>query len=486
LKPKCTHCKRLGHPEDRCRFKKKNQKSTSQRDKDKRTIAAAATTKKETHTTEAGSDNETLTAMDAETSIDAESFMIDDPFIDDTTEYNSYLASQASTNDDSSRLYDWLVDSGSTNHITNQRKLFTIYGETPGATIHRVGGKITQVIGRGKISLIAQYGTRKRTLHLKNVNYIPINKYNIFALGRWDSQGQTYKVYKGKLILYDRLNIPVLKGLKIASNIYPFQLLPSAIQTKQIAYTLSCTEPKQTWDTWHRRFGHVSYKGLRKIESDNLVDGFTVDTKSGTPDCIACMEAKQSVKPYAAKTAQQRHKGKLTHMDLWGKYDISSINGHQYYLLLVDDATRYVTLYFLKAKSEATQYVKNYLTHLHVRGITTHGICVDHGTKFVNKELKDWCQSKGMEIELTASYSPLQNGIAERMNRTLVELARAMLTTSKLPEFLWEPAILHAAYVRNRAYTTSIQGQTPYQGWEGTKPNVSHLREFGAPVWVLL
>jgi hypothetical protein len=155
LKPKCTHCKRLGHPEDRCRFKKKNQKSTSQRDKDKRTIAAAATTKKETHTTEAGSDNETLTAMDAETSIDAESFMIDDPFIDDTTEYNSYLASQASTNDDSSRLYDWLVDSGSTNHITNQRELFTIYGETPGATIHRVGGKITQVIGRGKISLIA-------------------------------------------------------------------------------------------------------------------------------------------------------------------------------------------------------------------------------------------------------------------------------------------------------------------------------------------
>jgi hypothetical protein len=183
-KPKCTHCKRLGHPEDRCRFKKKNQKSTSQRNKDKRTIAATAMTKKETHATEAGSDDETLTAMDAETSIDAESFMINDPFIDNTTEYDSYLASQASTNDDLSRLYDWLADSGSTNHITNQRKLFTIYKETPGATVHGVGGKITQVIGRGKISLIAQYGTCRRTLHLENVNYIPTNKYNIFALGR--------------------------------------------------------------------------------------------------------------------------------------------------------------------------------------------------------------------------------------------------------------------------------------------------------------
>jgi hypothetical protein len=65
--------------------------------------------------------------MDAETSIDAESLMIDDPFIDDTTEYDSYLASQASTNDDSSRLYDWLADSRSTNHITNRREIFTTY-----------------------------------------------------------------------------------------------------------------------------------------------------------------------------------------------------------------------------------------------------------------------------------------------------------------------------------------------------------------------
>jgi hypothetical protein len=61
-----------------------------------------------------------------------------------------------------------------------------------------------------------------------------------------------------------------------------------------------------------------------------------------------------------------------------------------------------------------------------------------------------------------------------------------MITGSKLPEFIWEHAIAHAAYVRNRAYTISISEMTPYQAWFGNKPNVSHLREFGAPVWVLL
>jgi hypothetical protein len=70
------------------------------------------------------------------------------------------------------------------------------------------------------------------------------------------------------------------------------------------------------------------------------------------------------------------------------------------------------------------------------------------------------------------------------MNRTLVEIARAMLRG--LPEFLWEYAIAHASYLRNRAYTKSLKGQTPYEKWFKKKPNISHLREFGAPVWVLL
>src|SRR6266849_9770659 len=113
-------------------------------------------------------------------------------------------------------------------------------------------------------------------------------------------------------------------------------------------------------------------------------------------------------------------------------------------------------------------------------------IRVDRGSEFVNKDLQDWCHSKGMKIQMTAPYSPSQNGVAERMNRTLVELARAMLTGSQLPEFLWEQAVAHAAYIRNRSYTIANRDRTPYEAWHGNKPNVTHLREFGTPVWVLL
>ena len=72
------------------------------------------------------------------------------------------------------------------------------------------------------------------------------------------------------------------------------------------------------------------------------------------------------------------------------------------------------------------------------------------------------------------------------MNRTLVKLARVMLAAFKLPQFLWEPAVLHAAYLRNMSYTKVHPRATPYQIWYGIKPNVEHLHEFGAPVWILL
>src|SRR5713226_4957870 len=72
------------------------------------------------------------------------------------------------------------------------------------------------------------------------------------------------------------------------------------------------------------------------------------------------------------------------------------------------------------------------------------------------------------------------------MNRTLVELSYLILTAFHLLDFLWEPMANHATYVRNRSYMKAIQNKTPYKGWHNIKPNVSYLREFGSPVWILL
>src|SRR6202040_861145 len=87
---------------------------------------------------------------------------------------------------------------------------------------------------------------------------------------------------------------------------------------------------------------------------------------------------------------------------------------------------------------------------------------IDRGREFVNEKLERWCKEQGIELRLTAPYSPPQNGVAERMNRMLTELARANLNSHEIPEYLWEYAISHAAYVRNCAFTKPMVTLTPF------------------------
>ena len=134
-----------------------------------------------------------------------------------------------------------------------------------------------------------------------------------------------------------------------------------------------------------------------------------------------------------------------------------------------------VAVEFLKSKCQATQNIKDYMTHLMVCGMSPCAIHMDCSMEFVNEDLLTWCHSKGIRYQMMAPYSPLQNGVAERMNRTLEELSRAMLIDSSLPEFLWKPTIAHAAYIQNMSWTKYNPIATPYQLWHGQKPSTSNL-----------
>ena len=125
-------------------------------------------------------------------------------------------------------------------------------------------------------------------------------------------------------------------------------------------------EKPKTWDVWHCHFAHIGISGLRRLFDKQLVTGFDVDHESTFSDCTACTEAKQSVIPFNKTADHDTKAGELTHIDVWGKYSVSSINGFQYYLLMVDDTSRYVMVEFLKSKDQASQKVKNYFTHLDV------------------------------------------------------------------------------------------------------------------------
>ena len=368
--------------------------------------------------------------------------------------------------------------------------LFRSFHQLSATKVTGVGNTTVEAQGRGTIELISKYKDQEHILQLQNVLYIPNNNNNLLALGKWDKNGRKFEGENGTLTLITTNGVPVAQGSKVGNNLYKMRvairdtkvITPRALQTKPHIFSLN--GPVQNWETWHRRFAHTSYGRLQYMLDNNLVYGFTVDTSTPKPDCVACTESKQTIKPFSKKSEHKTEPGELTHIDLWGKYAIPSINGNNYYILFVDDAERFSTTEFLKQKSEATEKVKEYITYLKTHGKMPRAIRIDRGKEFVNDELQKWCKQNGLEIQMTAPYSPSQNGVAERMNRTLVELARAMM--KGCPEFLWEYAIAHSSYIRNRSYTTSLQNKTPYEIRFNYKPNVSHFREFGSPVWVLL
>jgi hypothetical protein len=107
----------------------------------------------------------------------------------------------------------------------------------------------------------------------------------------------------------------------------------------------------------------------------------------------------------------------------------------------------------------------------------------DNGGEYVSKEFERYCKDAGIVHQFTVPYSPQQNGVAERWNRTLVETARCMLHHKKLEYKFWAEAISTAAYVRNRTPTNSTGDKTPEEVWSGRKPSVAHLRVFGSEAY---
>lgn len=104
---------------------------------------------------------------------------------------------------------------------------------------------------------------------------------------------------------------------------------------------------------------------------------------------------------------------------------------------------------------------------------------IDRGGEFNSISFTVFCNEEGIKHYTTAPYSPQQNGVVERRNQSVVEMARCMLKTKRVPSKFWGEAVTTAVYVLNRCPTKSVQGKTPYEAWHGIKPKVDHLRTFG-------
>ena len=176
----------------------------------------------------------------------------------------------------------------------------------------------------------------------------------------------------------------------------------------------------------------------------------------------------------------------LLHMDLFGPSRTRSFGGNIYALVIVDYFSRFTWTLFLVHKNDAFKVFKRYAKQVqNEKSLKITSIRSDHGGEFQNSLFEEFCEENGIFHNFSAPRTPQQNGVVERKNRSLVELARTMLSDSSLPKYFWADAVSTACYVSNRVIIRPILKKTPYEIYKGRKPNISHFHIFGCKCFVL-
>jgi len=230
----------------------------------------------------------------------------------------------------------------------------------------------------------------------------------------------------------------------------------------------------------------MNIKKLRSVVASSLIHGVKINDNSDF-FCESCQYGKAHCLKFNKINAQPRKwkTGEFIHTDLCGPFSESSIGGALFYLLFIDEATDYRTVYFIKHKSDVFEKLKEYERKIRNKyGYSIKALRADNGGEYVNESVKSYLNKFGITMENTAPYTPEQNGKAERENRTIVECARTMLHAKNLPKKLWAEAVNTAVYILNRTSVKAGKDITPYEAWHQRKPELSHTRIFGSDAYV--
>eukprot|EP00731_Ephydatia_muelleri_P005270 Em0002g1446a len=350
-----------------------------------------------------------------------------------TMEEDSELACGASSK--SYNKENWIVDSGASSHMNQTQEFMVNYEEfgTP-QKVCLGDGRTLEAFGKGKVIV---------TMVFK----------------RWSLVEKLYYLDCETTISQEKVSIA--SGFPVNNKI----------------------------NLWHQRLGHLNEHQLKEMASQDLVKGLRIPCNTRMSFCEKCVEGKMARKPFqSVGEIRTTRKLQLVHSDVCGPMPTESIGGSRYFVTFVDDYSRFCRVYFMKRKSEAFDKFKEFgRCSTNECGLSIGIFRSDNGGEYISKEFEKFLLDKGIHHELSAPYSPAQNGVAERINRNLMESARTMMAQAGLSDKYWAEAVVTGTYLRNRVPTRSFKEKTtPFEKWYEKKPDLSHLRVFGCMAYAYI
>jgi transposase InsO family protein len=368
----------------------------------------------------------------------------------------------------------WRIDSAATRHMTYLRDVFSDYFQLKTPKIVRMANNgLAYGFGIGNVHVRVFTGDlRVETLILTDVLYVPDLAGNLISVSQLQEKGilvRTIEDQKCPMVL-TRNGFTVATAARIGS-----QYVLDSVATEATMAAAEGGDPDL--DLWHRRFGHIGVQGLRGLYGavSDLEAPITVPRGHNSDQCEPCIMAKQLRVVNRQKPEKTDEPLGRVFSDFWGPYSIPTLFGERYIWTLTDQATSKSWVFLTRRRSDFREVLLKWIKEVELQ--TDHKLKVlrlDNAGEF--KAIEDELRTKfGIRIEWTTPYTPEQNGVSERLNRTLISLARAMLIDAQLPYKFWGEAVKAICYIRNRT-AIGPKGLTPEEAFTGRKPGIKHLR----------
>ncbi|PKU65158.1 Retrovirus-related Pol polyprotein from transposon TNT 1-94 [Dendrobium catenatum] len=370
---------------------------------------------------------------------------------------------------------DWYLDSGASSHMTNNQDNMT--------QSSNYNGSDQVIVGDGRAIPIAHSGagilpTPERKLQLSNLLHLPDISHNLISISNlvkdnnisisFDPNGYHVKDLQTHRVL---LRGPCRAGL------YPIKIKKFE-QSKTALNTSSRHLPN-----WHQRLGHPHQRILATISKQNpslcIVDKNNI--------CNSCNACKSHKLEFPRSINRKNSPLALLHSDVWGPSPVQSQQGFLYYLLILDDYSRYAWVFPFSHKTEVSQIFINFITF--IEKYTKHqvqAVRTDGGTEFVNHKFQSFLTSKGIQHQRSCPYTPEQNGAAERKHRHIIDTTRTLLHTASMPLTYWPDAVLTAVYLINRMPTPTTNYTPPIKLMFNVIPDYASLHTYGCECFPLL
>jgi transposase InsO family protein len=312
----------------------------------------------------------------------------------DETKTQAFLGTSCSDDD---HLEGWYLDTSMTNHMTGRDNVFSELDRAVQGTVKFGDGSVVNICGKGTIIFSGHHGEHKV---LTGVYWIPRLKNSIISIGQMDEGGARVLIEGGVLRVWDRRHRLLARVQRTKNRMYRLEL--------QVARPLYLTvHQDDDARRWHERLGHANFGSLEKMDMLEMVRG--LPSISHTEQlCDTCVLAKHRHRVFLKQSKYRADKAlELIHGDLCAPVKPATPGGRRYFLLLIDDATRYMWVVLLTAMSEASSAIKRIQVAAEKEcGRKLRMLRTDNRGEFTTAEFTAYCADEGITRHFSAPYTP--------------------------------------------------------------------------------